>query len=172
MFAVGIFFTYFADNGYRSTNIFIYDNIFRDTTQTSDRCIEIRTEDGAVNGNGGYNTPIVKYGPFYVFNNDFRAYVHQAININAQLNASVPSFIQNNLFVDFGAGTGVNVESNQFVSGSVFNYNQTNNLLWHVRQSWCDKCSSLALSMAMGARPASGGRERANWRGQQLGKFL
>jgi len=90
MFAVGLFFTYFGNGNVQSSNVHIYGNLFRDTTQASDRCIEVRTQS-------------TNEGPFYIYNNTF-VNVKQGININSPLNTNAPSFIRNNLFVNVASG--------------------------------------------------------------------
>lgn len=90
MFAVGLFFTYFGNGDVQSSNVFIHGNVFRDTTQASDRCIEVRTQS-------------TNEGPFFIYNNTFFN-VKQAININSPLNTNATSYIGNNLFVDVDSG--------------------------------------------------------------------
>lgn len=90
MFAVGLFMTYLGDNGFPSSNIWIYANIFRDSTQAADRAIEVRT--------GATGT-----GPLFIYNNTL-LHINQGININDTLNTNAMSYIENNLCVDIANG--------------------------------------------------------------------
>jgi len=96
MFAVGLFFTSDGNGGVPSRNAHIYGNIFRDSTQPADRCIEVRMD-----------SP--NEGPFYIYNNTF-VHVNQGINIVSPLYTGSQSYIRNNLFVDVAGGE-VNIDT-------------------------------------------------------------
>jgi hypothetical protein len=91
MFAVGLFFTADGDEGVRSRNIYIYGNVFRDSTQPADRAIEIRQD----------NT---NCGPLFIYNNTF-VNMNQGINVLELLFSGAQSYIRNNLFVSTAKGT-------------------------------------------------------------------
>jgi hypothetical protein len=108
-FAVGLFFTYFGNNGVPSRNVQIYGNIFRDSVAGADRCIEVREESPGE-------------GPFYIYNNTF-VNVNQGINIKSDLYTESASYIVNNLFVQVEHGE-INIEPG-FESHLTINNNVT-----------------------------------------------